>query len=414
MIRVSFYFNMGGARRKSWGQFLRSLRPADAGFAMGVSYFVLNSSEKKVVLSKKGRKSWERNIMTCRTLGLIGTAAIIFMGAASAQDAPAKWDPDYEPPRLSDGTPSFAGVWSKASLTTLERGEGMTDLVLSPEQARAIEAGNAAFMAAGDAPTDPDEGAPKAGDDIGGYNSFWFDQGEHLAVVDGEYRSSWIVDPEDGKIPYSEGGQKIVSEYRSHARGNFDNPEIRPTGERCTVGFGSAGTPPMMNVLYNNHIQFFQAEDVVSILAEMNHNARMVRIGGEFRDEAVHQWMGDSVGEWDGDTLVVRTTNFHEGSSSRGAIRHYFYLQPDSVVEERFTRVADDVIFYEFTVTDPELFSQPWKGEMPLWAAEGPIYEYACHEGNYALPGILRGARRKEADQAALEAADGEGEGGGQ
>ena len=233
--------------------------------------------------------------------------------------------------------------------------------------------------------------------------------------MNGEYRSSWIVDPADGKIPYSESGQKILAEWRAHSRGNFDNPEIRSAGERCTVGFGSTGTPPMLNVLYNNHVQFFQAPDVVSILVEMNHNARMIRLGEEFRTTVADQWLGDSVGYWDGDTLVVKTTGFHPGSSSRGAIRHYLYLQPTSVVEERFTRVADDVIFYEFTVTDPELFSQPWKGEMPMWATEGPIYEYACHEGNHALPGILRGARVREADAAKAAALETGGvDGGGQ
>lgn len=335
--------------------------------------------------------------------GLMAAIAIFAAGTALAQHAgpnPPKWDPNYEPPRMADGTPSFAGIWSKASLTTLERTPEYPNLVLTAEEALAIESGNAAFMAAGDAPTDPDEGAPKAGEDPGGYNSFWFDQGDSLGVVNGEYRSSWIVDPVDGKVPYSENGRKILGAWRAKSRGNFDDPEIRPNGERCTVGFGSSGTPPMLNVLYNNHIQFFQAEDVVSILAEMNHNARMVRMGAEFRDDVPAQWMGDSVGHWDGDTLVVKTTSFHPGSSSRGAIRHFLYMLPTSVVEERFTRVADDVIFYEFTVTDPELFSQPWKGEMPLWAAEGPIYEYACHEGNHALPGILRGARVKEADAA--------------
>ena len=127
-------------------------------------------------------------------------------------------------------------------------------------------------------------------------------------------------------------------------------------------------------------------------------------MNADYRDGENYQWLGDSIGVWEGDTLVVTTTNFHPENSVRSAIRHYVYLQPDSVVEERFTRVADDVIHYEFTVTDPDLFSQPWTGEMPLWRTEEQIYEYACHEGNHALPGILAGARRKEAD-AAREAA---------
>ena len=238
------------------------------------------------------------------------------------------------------------------------------------------------------------------------YNNFWMDPGTKYAAVNGEYRSSWIVDPEDGKLPYSEAGRKRMSERMGRARsgGSADNPEQRSSGERCTVGFGSSGGPPMLNVLYNNHVQFFQAPDVVSILVEMNHNARMVRIGGAHREDAMRQWLGDSVGHWEDDTLVVETTNFHPDHSMRGSTRHFLYLEPDTEVEERFTRVSDDVIFYEFTVTDPDLFSQPWKGEMPLWKTDGPIYEYACHEGNYALPGILAGARKKEADAARVSA----------
>lgn len=345
---------------------------------------------------------------------LAATAAGIVMlsaPAAIAQDAepagPPAWDPNYEPPRMPDGTPSFAGIWSKASLTVLERVPQFSDLEVSPAVAIAIEQGREAQMEASRQPTDPNEGAPEAGAGVGGYNTFWMDPGAHFGVVDGQIRSSWIVEPADGKIPYSEEGRAEAMAAREEARENFDDPEVRMAGERCTVGFGSTGTPPMLNVLYNNHVQFFQTPDTVSILAEMNHNARMVRIGEEHRGPALRQWLGDSVGHWEGDTLVVETTNFHPSNSVRSAIRHYVYLQPDTMVEERFTRVADDTIFYEFTVTDPDLFTQPWRGEMPLWRTEGPIYEYACHEGNYSLPGILAGARRQEA--LAAEAAEAEG-----
>ena len=322
--------------------------------------------------------------------------------AASARDAPEAWDPNYEPPRMADGTPSFAGVWSKASLTVLERTPQFADLMIAPAVARAIENGQAMAMEASQGPTDPDAPAPEAGQDVGGYNTFWMDMGDRIGVVNGEYRSSWIVDPADGKVPYSEAGRAAMAEAMS--RRSFDDPEVRSAGERCTVGFGSTGGAPMLNVLYNNHVQFYQTEDVVSILVEMNHNARMVRLNAEHRAPELRQWLGDSVGYWEGDTLVVETTNFHPGNLIRGAIRHRLYVEEDTVVEERFTRVADDVIFYEFTVTDPDLYTQPWRAEMPLWAAEGPIYEYACHEGNYSLPGILAGARREE--RLAAEAAE--------
>jgi len=333
-------------------------------------------------------------------LAISASLAIMASPAALAQEAmpsaPEAWDPDYEPPRMPDGTPSFQGVWSKASLTVLERTPQFDGLVISPAVATAIEQGREKAMEASNQPTDPNEGAPEAGNNVGGYNTFWMDPGTHFGVVDGEIRSSWIVDPEDGQIPYTEAGEAEATAAVSNMRNNFDDPEVRSAGERCTVGFGSTGAPPMLNVLYNNHIQFFQTPDVVSVLVEMNHNARMIRIGDEHRSDDLHQWLGDSVGSWDGDTLVVETTNFHPHNSVRTAIRHEVYLQPDSVVEERFTRVSDDAILYEFTVTDPDLFTQPWKGEMPLWKTDGPIYEYACHEGNHALPGILAGARRKE------------------
>lgn len=320
--------------------------------------------------------------------------------------APEKWDPDYEPPRMPDGTPSFAGVWSKASLTVLERGSQFDDLVIAPAEARAIEQGNAQRREAADQPSDPDAGAPEAGNNPGGYNSFWTDPGTNIGVIDGEFRSSWIIDPADGKIPYTEAGQKEAFDARQESRENFDDPEIRMAGERCTVGFGSTGTPPMLNVLYNNHIQFFQDDDVIAVLAEMNHNARMVRMNDDPLSAEMNPWLGDSVGHWEGDTLVVKTTNFHPQNSVRSAIRHYLYLQPDSEVVERFTRVADDVIHYEFTVTDPDLFTQPWTAEMPLWRTDENIYEYACHEGNYALPGILAGARRKEMEAVQMEKSD--------
>lgn len=335
------------------------------------------------------------------------------MPGAMAQDGPAPWDPNYEPPRMEDGTPSFAGVWSKASLTVLERGRQFSDLAIPPAMAQAIESGNAAATERANAARDPDEirQAPQAGGaGVGGYNRFWMDPGNALGVIDGEYRSSWIVDPADGQIPYTEEGRATAEAAVATMRNTFTDPEVRSAGERCTVGFGSTGAPPMLNVLYNNHIQFFQEDDLVVILVEMNHNARMIRIDSEHRGPDMRQWLGDSIGHWEGDTLVVETTNFHPHNSVRTAIRHELYFEPDTVVEERFTRVADDVIFYEFTVTDPDLFTQPWRGEMPIWAADGPIYEYACHEGNYSLPGILAGARREERLAAEAAANGGGGE----
>ncbi|NQX88879.1 MAG: hypothetical protein HRT77_09455, partial [Halioglobus sp.] len=167
-------------------------------------------------------------------------------------------------------------------------------------------------------------------------------------------------------------------------------------GERCIVGFGSTGGPPMLPVLYNNHYQFVQTPDEVLILVEMNHNVRTIRLDDKPLPHAVKPWLGDSIGHWDGDTLVVRTSQFHPQQNLRAAIKHQLYMTTDSMVEERFTRINAHEILYQFTVTDASIYTQPWRGELMLRTAEGPIYEYACHEGNYGLPNILAGARQEE------------------
>jgi hypothetical protein len=172
-------------------------------------------------------------------------------------------------------------------------------------------------------------------------------------------------------------------------RQNYDGPEARPLGERCLLAFGSSSGPPMLPVLYNNHYQIVQSKDSVMILVEMVHDARIVRLGGQHVASAVRKWMGDSIGRWEGETLVVETTNFTDQESFRGTTR-------DARVIERFTRVAPDKIHYRFTIEDPQAFTLPFTGELPFHRTDDPIYEYACHEGNYALRGILAGAREQE------------------
>jgi hypothetical protein len=191
-------------------------------------------------------------------------------------------------------------------------------------------------------------------------------------------------------------------------RGDFsraDNPETRSLGERCIVGYGSTGGPPMLNVLYNNNYQIVQSPGYVVIMVEMNHDARVIRLGGAHLPATLRPWMGDSVGHWEGDTLVVETTNLNPGEQFTADVRHRLYLASDSKVTERFTRIAGDQILYEFKVEEPKAYTQSWRGEIPMHATKGPIYEYACHEGNYALPDILAGARQQEAEAAAKAAA---------
>ena len=291
------------------------------------------------------------------------------------------------------GDPDFQGIWTTATVTTLERPDELSELVLTPAQALAVEQGMEDLQEAIDNIADGDL---QAGGDVGGYNSFWMDPGTRALRVRGEPRSSIIVHPEDGEIPYTIKSQLRFywNAYKMLSREN--NPEERPEGERCTVGFGSTGGPPMLPVLYNNNYQFVQSPGHVGILVEMNHNVRNVRLGGEPLPPQIKPWLGDSIGRWDGDTLVVETTQFHPQQFMRLAIKHQVMMGSDTRVTERFSRISESEIVYEFTVSDPELYTEDWRGELTLRRSAGPIYEYACHEGNYALPNILEGARQKE------------------
>ncbi|MEX1032715.1 MAG: hypothetical protein WDZ30_05100 [Cellvibrionaceae bacterium] len=321
------------------------------------------------------------------------TSIALVIGACTAEKR-------YEPPRMPDGTPDLQGVWTNVSLTRLIRPSRYESNVITPDEALEIEKMQAARAARGLEPTDPNAPPPSQGASVGGYNSFWGDAGDRLAMIDGEFRTSWIVDPEDGQLPYTEKGLATFEATQHEARNNFDGPEIRPMAERCIVGFGSTGGPPMINVLYNNNYQIVQTPEAVMILAEMNHDARIIRMNDEHRPESMRSWLGDSIGHWDGNTLVIETTHFNPGESLRLNYDQSFYLSPDAVVSERLTRISDTEIFYEFEVEDPEIYKQPWRGEMVFNAAD-EIFEYACHEGNYALPGILAGAREEENGQAA-------------
>src|SRR5262249_54729398 len=214
--------------------------------------------------------------------------------------------------------------------------------------------------------------------------------------VGGQWRSSLIVDPPDGKVPplTAEARQRNAARAAAiRGRGQYDHPELRPLGERCIMSFGSNAGPPMLpNYFYNNNYQIVQTKDHVMILVEMVHDVRVIRIGGEHRPKELRPWMGDSIGRWEGDTLVVETTNFHPLQTLRGASENL-------KVTERVTRTAADTMLYKFTIDDPTTFTQPWSGEVPFNRMTDLIYEYACHEANYALSNILSGERAKERGQ---------------
>ncbi len=332
--------------------------------------------------------------------GVALTLVAVAVPAQANDDARENWTA----PRTYYDAPDLQGIWTNATITTLVRPNDADSLVITAQEAVKWEQRQANFIDQFD--TVP-EGDLPAGSDPGGYNAFWIDPGTKMAVLEGEIRTSLIVDPPNGKIPYRLGSHLKLFQFLRRVLAAFDGPEQRPLGERCILGFGSTGGPPMLPVLYNNHYQIVQSKDTVMILVEMNHDARIIRLNGTHPAKHIRKWMGDSIGHWDGDTLVVETTNFTPGQSYRAAIRHQLYTTEDLKVTERFTRVSDKQIRYEFTMDDPGAFTQTWRAEMPLNAADGHMYEYACHEGNYALPGILAGARYEEEKAAKLAGSGG-------
>jgi hypothetical protein len=319
-------------------------------------------------------------------------------------------------PRMPDGHPDLQGTYDLATLTPIERQAG-TPLVLNDEEAKKLEQQAASRKAYGDTPLKGDRQAPPVGGDgssgaagnVGGYNSFWIDAGSLYTVVDGRKRASILIDPPDGRIPQMtpQARQRFARNVRPtsdqtareddpgfEGNGAYDDPERRPLGERCLMGFGSTSGPPALpNYFYNNLHQIVQTRDQVMILTEMVHDARVIRLNGEHLPKTITRWMGDSVGRWEGDTLVVDTTNFSEKTRFRGATANLH-------VVERFTRVDNKNLLYRFTIEDPDTWTRPWTGEY-TWPTTGEqLYEYACHEGNYAMGNILRGARLKEAEEA--------------
>ena len=293
------------------------------------------------------------------------------------------------------GDPNLQGVWTNASLTTLERPDHFESLEISDDEAMAARQSSEEFNQTLDNPYAQGE-TPESGGDVGGYNVAWMDPGSDFFKLNGKYRSSIITYPESGKLPrrLTRWAIEGPSIYRMFTRA--DHPEERSLGERCVVGFGSSGGPPMLNVLYNNHYQIVQSPGYVMIMVEMNHDARIIRLDSDHNPDNMKPWLGDSVGWWEGQTLVVKTKNHHPQQKFRAAIRHQILMMEEAEVTERFTRVSKDEILYQFEVNDKKAYRDVWKGEMPLRSTESRIYEYACHEGNYAMANILAGARAEE------------------
>ncbi|MBZ5601992.1 MAG: hypothetical protein LAO79_06775 [Acidobacteriia bacterium] len=295
--------------------------------------------------------------------------------------------------RTPDGHPDLQGIWTNATLTPLERPAQFANKpTLSEAEATAYEKSDLKTNDIDDpeAPLLARAGSGSGETAVGGYNNLFIDRGTQLARVDGVKRTSLIIDPPDGRIPATRPLPAPRAPGASaNQLGRFDSVKDRPLAERCLVGFGSTSGPPMLPVLYNNTYQIVQTPDYVMILVEMVHDVRVVRMNQKHAPSSVRRWFGDSVGHWEGDTLVVDTTNFNGQNRFRGAGENLHVI-------ERFQRVDPNTILYRATVEDPQAYSKPWTLEYPFNASAGPIYEYACHEGNYAMPDILGGARKLE------------------
>jgi hypothetical protein len=289
-------------------------------------------------------------------------------------------------PRASDGHPDLQGIWTNATITPLERpAQFAGKLTVTDEEAAKYEKQNDENLYGDRRSKNAEQDRDHA------YNALFFDQGTELAKVDGLKRTSLIIDPPDGKIPALAPEAKKRNDARRQAiEEHFDRPQDRPLGERCLLGFGSTSGPPMLPVLYNNNYQIVQTGDTVMIMVEMVHDIRYIHMDGRpHLPSDIRQWLGDSIGHWEGDTLVVDTRNFTDKTRFRGSGEGLHVI-------ERFKRVNPQTILYRVTIDDPTTFAKAWTLEYPFLATRGPIYEYACHEGNYAMPDILGGARVAE------------------
>ena len=334
-------------------------------------------------------------------------SGMLGLGSPVAAQIPAGASTGWVLPRTPDGHPDLQGNWTNVTVTPIERPGGV-GRVLTRDQVAAIERQRDGIVEAGSAASDPDRAPPPAGGTnpicIDGattcYNYVYWDQGDRVAIFNDEPRSSLITNPENGVIPplTPEAERRMADLMEFNSRfGEYDNPENRPLAERCLLSYGSNAGPPMLpNYGYNNNYTIVQTADHVMIMTEMVHDVRIIRLGErEPLPEHIRPWMGDSWGHWEGDVLVVETTNLQPRQ-----LNSHSYIYPggseDMKVVERFTRADQSTINYEFTVIDPATYTSPWGGQVPMKALDDLLYEYACHEGNYALDAVLSGARYQE------------------
>ena len=307
------------------------------------------------------------------------------------------------PPRLSDGTPDLQGVWDFRTLTPLQRPNDRADqALLSTEEIAEIEENSRQAAIDADKPSEVRTEPLAVGGNVGGYNNYWFDRG--AGVVDGG-RTALIIDPPTGRVPDSHPGVSRQATEDGEARrpirfrvggSGSDGPEDRGLAERCLLGFNTG--PPIVPGGYNQNIQIFQTADHIVILNEMVHDSRIVPLDGrEQLPDHMRQWLGSSRGRWDGDTLVVETTHFTDQTASFApSVRSSVGSGTTLHLVERFRRLDSETLLYEFTVNDPDTWTTPFTAALPMKRGRAPMFEYACHEGNYGMLNLLTGARMEE------------------
>ena len=352
-------------------------------------------------------------------------AAMVLVSLGLAGAAPCFAAAPYKTPYTSLGQPDLGGTWSNASLTPITRNPLFGDrATYSPADVKIKENGAEQTIAKGNLNTDPNSGTSESSS-VGAYNQGWFDGGNRVMRVRGDARNSLLTTP-DGQMPPKKGearapaptgagsveaglkaakseadnqgaplqGSSTALMERLEKSGLFDNPESMFAADRCVLGLGRLAGPPMLpNTAYNNNAQFVQSRDAVVIEVEMIHDARVIRLNAKHRTDGIRPYFGDSIGYYEGPTLVVETTNLPKAQAYNGSWENL-------KVTERFTRVAKDRMLYQFTVEDPTMWEKPWGGEYEFTPTNGRIMEYACHEGNYAMEGVLAGAREREREAA--------------
>jgi hypothetical protein len=324
-----------------------------------------------------------------RFIALCAAAALLISTTVSAQTSSGS-----TPPRTADGQPDLSGVWDFRTVTPLERPDELADKAFLTQEEVVAYAAEKVRDSNADLNREAKKQETTARGQVNGtsetrdlalaYNDFWWDRG--TAVVETR-RTSLVIDPPNGKVPEltAAGAARVAERVRVNQRPT-EGPEDRPLGERCITGFNSG--PPMLPAAYNMNVQIFQNADYVVLLNEMVHNARVIPLDGSDHG-TVPMWTGVSRGHWEGDTLVVETKNFLRETSFRSSSDKLHLV-------ERIQRQDDDTLVYTFTVTDPTTWTAPWTVELPMRRSELPMYEYACHEGNYGMDGTLSGARAIE------------------